>query len=1370
MANEHTIRVSARGEFGQLENGLKNLQKDLKSVLGEIDKGARRGGLFDDTQLRALDVYRERFKGSMGDVNREMQKQNDTIDQLHRRRENASRSEQKNIDDEIRRREKALDVLRRQIRMVDDLYARRDKEAKGYGTTGGGAPMGGSASSGGSASGAGGIFGGAMAKVLGMGKFMVGLAGIAGIASMATQSYNLALQSQTTPMNLSQRIRGQGYSGSAKNMWDTIGGVGRSGGMGYTSMESWQFQDQYSRQAGALGASGLEHALKFGRGYGLEVGETAGALGSNRQLGGTSNSQEFANMIAASVSQSGMTPRILEVMEASNGLLEQMNTSLKDGGSKEILAYQTTLDKAGKENGMNRLTGQQGANVIAGLGGIFNPGQDNPWKWMGIQALQQYDPKKYGKKGLYDLETSFEDGLENTDNVAAMGKYLRGKSGGDENTMKRMLQRWLQDGGYNATKQQVNDLYKATDGFTAFDKDKISAVTKDMEKGDGTAKYQERMGQLGQDILDTNARFEKQLENLGQPILVAVQGIKEGVTSLLEELNTQDWGEKVSDALANIKKFMDDNLVGLATAAGLVALAPAIAKLMGGGGKGGGKGSGASKVLPLVGGKGVLSTLLKGFALFGTGKSALDATDMDKQRKWAKEAGLDPKDITYFDALFAEMADFFSFGLFNQKEFYEMFSEKTKKKYTDKMDKFFDTFFPDKPRTKEEKEALENVGKGKTPDGKEKRPLSWYQYANPKNWHLPKEIFGGDTTPAKELAKKYPPQDAKNSDEATDSLVKLGSTGLVNITTLTENGKQNLKTLQEQGVIKISEGQTVSNATLFGFTTKGQAKIAELADKGLISVSGFSENGTAKITALSAKGKSELSKLKEEGTISISSFKDEGVIKITHLSKEGAKQILELQKNGSLSLSSTEKTAKEKLEDMRKKTDTKLGDMLHEHKTFVDKTVKKDGIFQKWSDDVTGIFDKFIQWWKDKLPSWLGGGDSEDGGGGSSGGGGDLSGVNGSGKRLAPAVLAYKSRLEAAGEKYGVGDTDLLMAVMNQESHGAGNNPMQVNGVHDRTTSVNTGTKMLADLLKKTGGNVPEALAAYNMGPGILNYFKKHGGYSVENMKNFSKAHGGHGTGEGNWHGYGDPWYVEHVMQYYPKSSAVEVNSSNDGKSNFFNGWEGRVTSHFGDRHGRSKPHGGLDIDGKQGDHVEALRSGKIAFLKMDDGGKYDADGKKNTRAGGTEIGIKMANGMTYFYSHLSKVNSEILKAYKSGKTVQIKGGDYIGNVGGDPGKAGSGYSTSGSHLHLGYLDKNGNYKNPEPWLESLTDRGDSDMGQWAQQGVQSGTTVKKVEVEVKITGEVEKLNGASEAKLKSIIESVIKNYEAQKLLLNPSV
>lgn len=118
-------------------------------------------------------------------------------------------------------------------------------------------------------------------------------------------------------------------------------------------------------------------------------------------------------------------------------------------------------------------------------------------------------------------------------------------------------------------------------------------------------------------------------------------------------------------------------------------------------------------------------------------------------------------------------------------------------------------------------------------------------------------------------------------------------------------------------------------------------------------------------------------------------------------------------------------------------------------------------------------------------------------------------------------------------------DPALVKAVAMQESTlgKASNNVMQVNGMSNSTPeeSIKKGTQMLADLLKKTNGDINKALSAYNMGPGVLNYFNKNGGYSVENMQGFSNY-------QKNKHGYriyGDPDYVNHVLRYYDNASTT---------------------------------------------------------------------------------------------------------------------------------------------------------------------------------------------------------------------------------------
>ncbi|MDR6779333.1 TP901 family phage tail tape measure protein [Paenibacillus peoriae] len=113
-------------------------------------------------------------------------------------------------------------------------------------------------------------------------------------------------------------------------------------------------------------------------------------------------------------------------------------------------------------------------------------------------------------------------------------------------------------------------------------------------------------------------------------------------------------------------------------------------------------------------------------------------------------------------------------------------------------------------------------------------------------------------------------------------------------------------------------------------------------------------------------------------------------------------------------------------------------------------------------------------------------------------------------------------------------DPALIKAIIQQESSNGANgikNVMQVSSLGKNTSvesSIKTGTSMFAKYLNQTG-NVDVALAMYNMGPGILDYFNKNGGYSVENMKKFSAMQKSK-TGSKV---YGDVNYVGNVLRYY---------------------------------------------------------------------------------------------------------------------------------------------------------------------------------------------------------------------------------------------
>jgi len=138
----------------------------------------------------------------------------------------------------------------------------------------------------------------------------------------------------------------------------------------------------------------------------------------------------------------------------------------------------------------------------------------------------------------------------------------------------------------------------------------------------------------------------------------------------------------------------------------------------------------------------------------------------------------------------------------------------------------------------------------------------------------------------------------------------------------------------------------------------------------------------------------------------------------------------------------------------------------------------------------------------------------------------------------------YEKTINAAAKKYGV-DPFLIAAVIQQESSFGANgitNVMQVNGMGNSTVaeSISAGTKMLADLLDKAGGDWKMALGGYNMGSGIIDWFKKTGGYNKADMIAYSNKYN-----EGN--GYGTVSYVDDIAaKYSPREVTTKAPTQKD--------------------------------------------------------------------------------------------------------------------------------------------------------------------------------------------------------------------------------
>ena len=292
-------------------------------------------------------------------------------------------------------------------------------------------------------------------------------------------------------------------------------------------------------------------------------------------------------------------------------------------------------------------------------------------------------------------------------------------------------------------------------------------------------------------------------------------------------------------------------------------------------------------------------------------------------------------------------------------------------------------------------------------------------------------------------------------------------------------------------------------------------------------------------------------------------------------------------------------------------------------------------------------------------------------------------------------VEQYSPVIDRYAKEYSISEyTDLIKAVMMQESAGKGSDPMQASecgfntkyprnpgGITDPDYSIKCGVQMLASVLKEAGCKSPAdmpgirlALQGYNFGSGYISWAKARGGYSKANALEFSRIQ----AKKAGMSSYGDSDYVEHVLRYYPYNGfSDQVVYTGTGRLGLpIQGMKkGNITSPFGARSSPggigSKNHRGIDIGFPTGTHVLACEAGTVESAGWNGGF-------------GNCIIISHGGGLKTVYAHLSRIHTS-----KGQKVVR---GQFIGEVG-------STGNSTGPHLHLG-VKLNGNYVNPEKgWL-----------------------------------------------------------------------
>lgn len=272
----------------------------------------------------------------------------------------------------------------------------------------------------------------------------------------------------------------------------------------------------------------------------------------------------------------------------------------------------------------------------------------------------------------------------------------------------------------------------------------------------------------------------------------------------------------------------------------------------------------------------------------------------------------------------------------------------------------------------------------------------------------------------------------------------------------------------------------------------------------------------------------------------------------------------------------------------------------------------------------------------------------------------------------------YSSLIKKYAKQYGV-NPNLIAAIIKQESafNAKAISPAGARGLmqlmpatarslgvknsYDPSQNIKGGTKYIAQMLKKYGGNIEKALRAYNAGSGNL---AKSYGFAETNkyVKNVTSNFNSYLKKAGG--------SITKVSTSAIKNMEATVKKTTTRK---LAGWSGQITQGYGGKNG----HLGVDIDGKKGQRLESNVNGKV---------KFAGRGTGVNKSYGNYVVVTGSNGKSYLYAHLDATS------VKKGQTVKV--GQKIGEIG-NTGNVVKGKGGDGSHLHYEVRDKNGNRINP---------------------------------------------------------------------------
>ncbi|WP_125318046.1 lysozyme family protein [Exiguobacterium chiriqhucha] len=283
------------------------------------------------------------------------------------------------------------------------------------------------------------------------------------------------------------------------------------------------------------------------------------------------------------------------------------------------------------------------------------------------------------------------------------------------------------------------------------------------------------------------------------------------------------------------------------------------------------------------------------------------------------------------------------------------------------------------------------------------------------------------------------------------------------------------------------------------------------------------------------------------------------------------------------------------------------------------------------------------------------------------------------GLQVSDQVLQYRDLVESELTKHGLAEqTNLVLALMMQESGGRGNDPMQasesqcgrIGCITSPEESIVYGVEHFASVFERANRDVQLTLQSYNFGGGFIDYVQENGGrYSKELAISFSRMMYQRVKHTGIYrchrpsavqHGacYGDIEYVDAVLKYLAPVAVADGIITKELLSGLRSplAIPLNVTSRFGWRvvFGQRDNHTGIDFSCTPSDTIHAVKSGTVIY--SGNRGPY-----------GNLVQVQHDNYITA-YAHLSRLGVQTGQQIDAGQAL-----GYCGTTG----------RSSGNHLHF---------------------------------------------------------------------------------------